>query len=601
MKTATMHWIGCTLATAIAAFSLPGCGSEKHASESVAPDTEGEKEQGPEPTKLNVVFFLSDALRAASLPMYGYKKAVSPQLAMLAEQGLLFKHHHAAASYTRLSVSQMFTGLLSAPSLMASQHSTPIRRALEADVLVLPALLGEHGYHTTLISTHPWFNYPARSTGVFKEHTVLTAYASFSDMMPLIEASLDASVKRGGPFFLYIHSMDTHTPHQLHKAFSDHVGDGKVGRRYYKYDSEIRYTDHHVGLVIAALKARGLLETSIIVFTSDHGDEFLEMGSGWYNMTHGANLRRAILHVPLIIRFPESMELKGVVEDMTSHLDVAPTVARLAVPAADLSRYRFDGEDLSDRLRAKRFAGSGRTTFANKGRFMSMSLSDHPSVDLIYDRWYDRVIPYEHKVNEDNYPLPTAIEPDEQLKGWITKFEKIARGQTDRFRSFQLIPLKPASRKYWGTVVPSRTKHPPVFADTADDRWGIYPGRSVTAQPEEKPGAITLEIDVAPGRYKVGVALRKQAIDRGFKNGMRVALLGTDQKPMVFKAGGSEPVLDMGIHELEDHLQITIDQAVGGVSIAGFYLEYVGEAEEEKQEKIDPELTEQLRALGYVE
>src|SRR5262249_57923047 len=99
------------------------------------------------------------------------------------------------------------------------------------------------------------------------------------------------------------------------------------------YDGGIAYLDEHLGRLFADLKRRGLYDKMLIVLTGDHGEEFLEHGGWW----HGTTLYDEQTHVPLIMKPPKGGAAGRVVDELTTSLDIAPTVittAKLSVPAA---------------------------------------------------------------------------------------------------------------------------------------------------------------------------------------------------------------------------------------------------------------------------
>jgi arylsulfatase A-like enzyme len=124
------------------------------------------------------------------------------------------------------------------------------------------------------------------------------------------------------------------------------------------YDGEIRYTDEElVGPLIEALKNLGLYERTMIVFTSDHGEEFFEH-HGW---GHGHSLYDESLKVPLIIKFPGSRFKGKKVKDIISLVDVFPTV--LEEMGIDRSGLELDGRSLFPLVTGKE--DGDRTFFAD--------------------------------------------------------------------------------------------------------------------------------------------------------------------------------------------------------------------------------------------
>src|SRR5262245_1195474 len=101
------------------------------------------------------------------------------------------------------------------------------------------------------------------------------------------------------------------------------------------YDGEVRYIDANVGRVIAELKKLRLYDGSLIVLTSDHGEEFWEHG----HAGHGHSLYDELLHVPLIVKLPGS-QARGRSEAPVSTASITPTIL-------DASGIRYDDENMS--------------------------------------------------------------------------------------------------------------------------------------------------------------------------------------------------------------------------------------------------------------
>jgi arylsulfatase A-like enzyme len=93
-----------------------------------------------------------------------------------------------------------------------------------------------------------------------------------------------------------------------------------------RYDAEIVYNDAMFGRAIADLKRRGLYDSTLIIFTSDHGEEFFDHGY----FGHGHSVYREILHVPLIVKFPYGRNAGTVVDTNVQHVDLVPTILEAA-------------------------------------------------------------------------------------------------------------------------------------------------------------------------------------------------------------------------------------------------------------------------------
>ena len=151
------------------------------------------------------------------------------------------------------------------------------------------------------------------------------------------------------PFFLYLHSVDPHIPLTPPEGFDvfgepyDGPIEGSVENlKPYKrradhpqadidrlgalYDGEILFNDHHFGRLVAELRSLGILDRTLVVVLSDHGEEFFERGA----MEHGhPNLHEEMTRVPWIMRLPGAVPAGRRVRAVVSGLDVLPTILGL--------------------------------------------------------------------------------------------------------------------------------------------------------------------------------------------------------------------------------------------------------------------------------
>lgn len=137
------------------------------------------------------------------------------------------------------------------------------------------------------------------------------------------------------------------------------------------YASDISYLDTLFGSVLEAIDARGLRETSIVVFTADHG-EVLYRDNAIYKWTHGFALAPEVLGVPLIIRAPGVEPARNA--SVTRSIDVFPTLAVLAglpmpssVSGVDLSHTLLDGA-LAPKLLAFSHTSKVRSDLVHEGQ-----------------------------------------------------------------------------------------------------------------------------------------------------------------------------------------------------------------------------------------
>jgi arylsulfatase A-like enzyme len=579
------------------ALALPSCRGRE------AARSAGGDAQGP---RRNLVLVLADALRASSLRLYGYPRHTAPYLSELARESVVFERHLANYPGTPISVSQMQTGRLMPPLLMGYSYSLAPVRAPDARVLVLPQALKAAGYRTALVTSHPWFDDSSELLRHFESKALVPPpagepYAPFEALLPRVAEFLEAR-RDGAPFDLYVHAMDTHAPFRRHRGFGQFLREKDGPAPQNAYDSAILYTDHWLRELVEALRTRGLLERSVFVFTSDHGEEFGEAGDGWWDRSHGSTLRRAQLEVPLLVRLPGERKPGRRVTGLTRHIDLAPTLLRLAMPGAALEPYRLDGEDLSGPLLAGGSPEGAASSLAYTWRYWGLHL---PEQELIYDQWEDRVALLGFRRDARNFPMPVRVTDAAREQALAAE---LRREYERRSREFLELPADSTRLARAVVGVPTRLLReegsavPTYLRDTGDQRWLQEVAMLLQCAPGESPGPIAAAMPWAPGRYRVSVRFADAYLQRGYRNRFRIEFLGGRNAPV--EVDGSRAAtprsFDLGVQEIGDLLKVRVSEPQGGVAIAGFELALEGAAPA-RAAAPDPDQLERLRALGYVQ
>lgn len=546
----------------------------------------------PGPSFLNLVVVLADTLRAANLPPYGYPRANAPRISRLAEESILFENHFANYPGTPISVSQMMTGRLTPPLLMSSGMALSTLRRLEEDLLILPRVLREAGYVNGLVSSHHWFDKGARILRFFDETHVLKSpgphpYAPMSDLLPPAESFLRRRAADARPFFLYVHSMDTHLPHRRRAETAGLAG---WGPSYDGYDRQILYTDRHVGRILDLLDELDLGRRTLVVFTSDHGEDFGEMGPEWWNRSHGNTLRRSQLHVPLIVRIPGVEPRRW--SKVTRHVDLAPTLLSLLLPGSLPQGLRFDGTDLSDALRYGTTPVEALPSLAYTWRYWALHFADH---QVIYDQWEDRIATSRFEPDERNFPRPvqraTREEEHQALKA--AKHYELRRQHEAPALAEVGGPIGVPNFVVLGDGTP-----PSYEQNPSDDRWFLKTWMQLEASPGENPPPLVVWTPWVEGTYRLFVRLHPDGLRRGFKNRFLLEILGSSQAVDVDGTRADDHgFVDAGVHRLGPRLGLRFSDPQGGVSVAGFFLT----AADGEVRVLKPAEEKRLRALGYLE
>jgi arylsulfatase A-like enzyme len=290
------------------------------------------------PADLDLVFVTIDTLRADHLGCYGYARPTSPEIDALAREGALFENGWAHAPSTRYSMPALASGRW--PSAIEWDESIWWPR-MGAGVRTLAEALHGDGYYTGGIFSFNYFAAADRrgfERGMDSYDTSLAALhvavngpmeskgSSSRQIADAANAFLDAHKDR--KFFLWLHFYDPHLGYEPHAEVPS-FGSSREDL----YDGEIRFTDLHVGRVLAHLKELGLWGRTAVVLTGDHGEGFGEHGI----TEHGFDLYAPQTRVPFIVRVPGLPAQRLRVP--AGHVDIAPTLVNLARGKAEPSFF----------------------------------------------------------------------------------------------------------------------------------------------------------------------------------------------------------------------------------------------------------------------
>jgi len=148
------------------------------------------------------------------------------------------------------------------------------------------------------------------------------------------------------PVFLWVHLRDPHEPYNAPESFGDPFNYREMEYASYeqmvaRYDTEIAFSDHHLGRIVDRLEAMAGEDGALMVITADHGESFLE--HGWRG--HGAQIYEENIRVPLVIRWKGHLEGGKVIKDHVGLVDMLPTMLGLIGSLPDV--VVFQGVDLT--------------------------------------------------------------------------------------------------------------------------------------------------------------------------------------------------------------------------------------------------------------
>ena len=280
-----------------------------------------------------IVLVSIDTLRRDHVGAYGYPKPSTPRLDALGRQGLLCEDAVSTSSWTLPAHLSMLTSV--PPGL---HGGVDMGHGFNRTVPTLAATLRQRGFSTQAVTSHL---YVSAVYGVDEGFDHLD-FRQDRKATEVANRAIDLLDRFGDrPFFLFLHFYDPHwhydPPEHTRRLFEAGYSGTLTGlwqdfsRRQSLspadlehllalYDGEIRYVDDELGRVLDHLRERGLERGTLLVVTSDHGEEFLDHGS-W---EHQKTLYEEVIRVPLVVRGPGISSRREA--SPTSLLDVVPTV-----------------------------------------------------------------------------------------------------------------------------------------------------------------------------------------------------------------------------------------------------------------------------------
>jgi len=299
----------------------------------------------------NVLLVTIDTLRADHLGAYGYERETSPQMDALARRGLLFRNAETVQSATWPALTTLHTSLYpSAHGVVWNGHELP------GGVPTLAELLHSRGYSTSAFVTNMK---RARHRGFARLSASTAGEQAADDREAALAAIEQMREDRDRPFFVWVHLISPHAdyapPPPWDRAFTA-AGEGSVsgsieelvrrrleGRPLSRterahvvglYDGEVAFVDELVGRLLGALASLGLEGSTLVVLTSDHGEDLYEHNDYPF---HSPSMYASSLRVPLIVAFPGVLPEGEATDHPASLVDLAPTIlglVELPVPSS---------------------------------------------------------------------------------------------------------------------------------------------------------------------------------------------------------------------------------------------------------------------------
>lgn len=329
----------------------------------------------------NVLLLILDTVRAASTSVHGYQRPTTPQLAELARNGVAFDRAIAPSSWTLPSHGAMFTGV------RGSRLSASWRTPLDATHPTIAELLRDRGYATGAFVANYFYTHHESGLGrgfnVLRDfrrspaqvlwsttlgqtpfvnriawdrtpRALLAALRDFDLRVPsqptsdrrraaeVINEFLTWESRRASrPFFAFLNLYDAHDPYDPPAHVRTRFAPDPTPQD--RYDAGIAYMDDELGRLFSVMRQRGILDNTLVIITSDHGEQW-----GEHDLkNHGNSLYMAAVHVPLVIHFPARVPPGTRIQQPVSLTDIGATIAdaaglHAAIPGVSLFRACCD-------------------------------------------------------------------------------------------------------------------------------------------------------------------------------------------------------------------------------------------------------------------
>lgn len=289
-------------------------------------------------TDLNILMIVVDAMRQDALT-----DEASPTLSRLAQESWSFTNHYSGGNITGPGLFSLFYAI---PGTYWDAFVAEQQRP------VFLELLDDAGYSFSVLSGHSLSRPPFDRT-IFSaiEHVTTESYAGspMQQDQGMTEDFFEFLDSADSPFFSFLFYKTTHghyLPMPLPKVFTPAaedlnyllVSNALDPLPYHnRYLNAVHYVDSQIARVLDELRARDILDNTLVIVTSEHAEEFNDNQLNYWG--HGSNFTPAQLHIPLLIRWPDRQPERF--DELTTHFDIVPTLVDYLFdcqnPASDYS------------------------------------------------------------------------------------------------------------------------------------------------------------------------------------------------------------------------------------------------------------------------
>jgi arylsulfatase A-like enzyme len=303
----------------------------------------------------NIILVMVDTLRADHMSLYDYQRPTTPFIDSFASDAIVFERARSQAACTFPSVNSLFTSRYAFDYYRLGKG----QMGIPAEYPTMAEILRARGYSTVAVSASPIVRAtPSKENpngGFGAGFDVFDETCLWNNARCVNKRALEIVNLLEEPFFLYLHYMDPHAHYSPPKSYTRKFAGAYEGHEFIAagqitpiaemlfadgpkveiterdiqhlvdlYNDEIRYFDGQLNKLFTNWRDDGLIDRSITVITSDHGEELMEHNQ----VGHCRGVWDTLTRVPLIIRYPEN-EAGQKINAPVQLVDVVPTLLDL--------------------------------------------------------------------------------------------------------------------------------------------------------------------------------------------------------------------------------------------------------------------------------
>lgn len=325
----------------------------------------------------NIIVVMVDTVRADHMSLYGYERPTTPFIDEFASDAIVFERARSQAACTFPSVNTLFTSRYAFDFYRQGSG----KMGIPDQYPTVAEIFRAQGYRSVAVSASPIVRNTSSKenpgAGFGRGFDVFDETCLWNTAQCVNERALELTDGLEEPFFLYLHYMDPHAHYNPPKSYSRHFAGHYEGHDFIAaghntpiadmlfadgpkveiterdiqhlvdlYDDEIRYFDGKLRELFSTWRRDGLIDRSVVVITSDHGEEFLEHNQ----VGHCRGVWDTLTRVPLVIRFPD-LDGGQRIDAPVQLIDVLPTL--LDNLGIEFPAFRAEGVSLVGAMRGE--------------------------------------------------------------------------------------------------------------------------------------------------------------------------------------------------------------------------------------------------------